>query len=90
MGLSLPILLKVTTKRVHLGRGQRCSDSRIVDSPQRDYACLDSPGLIFGSETAKWCYRNRDLSSTYRFLRSTLARTVVANSRTTSLHAFQH
>ena len=26
-------------------------------------------GLIFGSETAKWHYRNRDLSGTYRFLR---------------------
>ena len=26
-------------------------------------------GLIFGSETANWRYRNRDLSGTYRFLR---------------------
>ena len=26
-------------------------------------------GLIFGSETAKWRYRNRNLSGTYRFLR---------------------
>jgi ketosteroid isomerase-like protein len=26
-------------------------------------------GLIFGSETANWRYRDRDLSGTYRFLR---------------------
>jgi hypothetical protein len=26
-------------------------------------------GLVFGSETAKWHYRDRDLSGSYRFLR---------------------
>lgn len=26
-------------------------------------------GLVFGSETAKWHYKDRDLSGTYRFLR---------------------
>jgi ketosteroid isomerase-like protein len=28
-----------------------------------------STGLVFGSETAKWHYKDRDLSGTYRFLR---------------------
>ena len=29
----------------------------------------DSTGVVFGSETANWFYRGRDLSGPYRFLR---------------------